>query len=164
MNNKEAFIQIIQSNQGIINSICSVYFSTEEDIKDARQEVILQLWKSFSTFRGEAKPSTWIYKVALNTILNLRRNLNRQPQLVSEKDNAPCLSTNFTDDDVSQLKQVIGLLNDKDKALVLLFLEGYSHKEMAITLNTSPTNISTRFNRIKQRLKNLYKKYTHESQ
>jgi RNA polymerase sigma-70 factor (ECF subfamily) len=160
---KEAFIQIIQANQGIINSICRVYFSTEEDVKDARQEVILQLWKSFPSFRGEAKPSTWIYRVALNTVLNMRRNLNRQPQLVEGQEKTNALSTSFSDDDVMQLQQLIRLLNDKDKALVLLFLEGYSHKEIAITLNTTPTNISTRFNRIKQRLKKLYKKYTHES-
>lgn len=160
---KKAFIQIIQTNQGIINSICRVYFSTEEDVKDARQEVILQLWKSFPNFKGEAKPSTWIYSVALNTVLNIRRNLNRQPQLVYGKENTNTFAPNFSDDDISQLQQVIKLLNDKDKALVLLFLEGYSHKEIAITLNTTPTNISTRFNRIKLRLKKLYKKYTHES-
>ena len=163
MTSKEAFIQIIQSNQGIINSVCRLYFSTEEDVKDARQEVILQLWKSFPSFRGEAKPSTWIYKVALNTILKLKRKLDRQPELIFEKDTSNSVSITPTDDDIRQLQQVIGLLNDKDKALVLLFLEGYCHKEIAITLDTSPTNVSTRFNRIKQKMRNLYKKYTHES-
>jgi len=163
LTSKEAFIQIIQSNQGIINSVCRLYFSTEEDVKDARQEVILQLWKSFPSFRGEAKPSTWIYKVALNTILKLKRKLDRQPELIFEKDTSNSVSITPTDDDIRQLQQVIGLLNDKDKALVLLFLEGYCHKEIAITLDTTPTNISTRFNRIKQKMRNLYKKYTHES-
>ncbi|MBE9461042.1 RNA polymerase sigma factor [Dyadobacter subterraneus] len=68
--NKTHFVKVIQEHQGIINSICRIYYMDIEDIKDARQDIILQLWKSLPTFRNDSKISTWIYKVALNTILS----------------------------------------------------------------------------------------------
>ena len=159
---EQLFIQTVQSNQGIINSVCRVYFPRLEDQKDARQEIILQLWKAFPNFRGASKVSTWIYKVALNTILNQlrKKDINWETADANNIKNLP--NSPNTDDDIQQLQQIISLLKYEDKALVILHLEGYSHKEISETLNTSPTNISTRLNRIKERLKTLYKKYNHE--
>ncbi len=82
-NLKEQFVEIVQANQGIINSICRIYFATAEDQKDARQEIILQLWKAYPSFRGEAKLSTWMYKVALNTILYQLRKTNKIPTKIA---------------------------------------------------------------------------------
>jgi len=162
-NLKHTFVKLIQSHQGILNSICNVYFKTIEERKDARQEVILQLWKSYPSFRGAAKPSTWIYRVALNTVLNLVKNKQKIPhsyglEHLNNLSNPPLL-----DDDFQQLKHFISLLNEDDKALVILYLEGYKHQEIGHTLNISPTNVSTRLNRIKEKLRTLYKKYNHES-
>lgn len=160
---KKQFVQLIQSSQGIINSICRVYFPRSEDQKDIRQEIILQLWKAFPHFREEAKVSTWIYRVALNTVLNQLRKVVKHPEQITTEllNNMP--APKLIDDDFQQLRQVMSLLKAKDKALVILHLEGYNHKEIAAMLNTSPTNISTRFSRIKKRLHILYKKYTYES-
>ena len=69
----------------------------------------------------------------------------------------------FLDDDLQQLQQLIALLKTEEKALVILHLEGYNHKEIATVLETSATNISTRLNRIKKRLLTLYKKHTYET-
>lgn len=66
---KRNFIQIINENRGTIRSLCKIYFRSNEDQKDAFQDIILQLWKSFDTFRGESEITTWIYRVSLNTIL-----------------------------------------------------------------------------------------------
>lgn len=73
MSSEKEFIRTIQDHGGIINSICRTYFSSPDDFKDARQDVILQLWRSFPTFTGGSKVSTWIYKVTLNTILAKRK-------------------------------------------------------------------------------------------
>ena len=160
---KEQFLQTVQSNQGIINSICRVYYPRVEDQKDARQEIILQLWKAFPSFRGAAKVSTWIYKVALNTILNQLKKKTIKWEATADANSLIDLQdAPIVDDDIQQLQQIISLLKAEDKALVILYLEGYNHKEIGATLNTSPTNISTRLNRIKKRLKTLYKKYNHE--
>jgi len=66
---KQNFIQIINKNRGTIRSLCKIYYGSNEDQKDAFQDIILQLWKSFDTFRRESEISTWIYRVSLNTIL-----------------------------------------------------------------------------------------------
>lgn len=70
---KRHFIQTINDNKGTIKSLCKVYYAHSEDQKDAFQDIILQLWKSFDTFRGKSKISTWVYRVSLNTILNKKR-------------------------------------------------------------------------------------------
>ena len=162
-NLKHTFIRLIQNHQGILNSICNVYFKTIEERKDARQEIILQLWKSYPNFRGDAKPSTWIYKVALNTVLNLVKKKQKEPDSQAFEKLNKLAITPFLDDDIQQLKQLISLLNEADKAQVILYLEGYKHQEIGHTLNISPTNVSTRLNRIKEKLRTLYKKYNHES-
>ena len=160
---KEQFVQAIQTHQGLINSLCQVYFTSKEDQQDIRQEIILQLWKAYPNFKGQSKVSTWMYKVSLHTILNyLRKNKN-----IPEKTNLNSIelvsTISFTDDDQQQLLQIISLLKPTDKALVILYLEGYNHKEIANTLDTSANNVSKRLGRIKKRLRTLYKIHTHES-
>ena len=72
---RQNFIQIISGSLGIIKSLCRAYYASYEDQKDAYQDIILQLWKSFDTFRGESELSTWIYRVSLNTLLPSRLSL-----------------------------------------------------------------------------------------
>lgn len=155
---KVHFVQIVQEHQRIINSLCKIYYPEVEDQKDTRQDIILQLWKSYPFFRNESKISTWIYKVALNTILSKTKKEKREVLTVPISDKFENnLSMRNGDDDVQQLQQIISLLHDVDKAIVILFLEGYNHKEIANTLSLTETNISTRFSRIKIRLQKLFK-------
>ncbi len=163
--NKTYFVQIIQEHQGIINSICHVYYADDEDVKDARQDIILQLWKSLPTFRGESKISTWIYRVALNTIL-FKIKKDRKNTLNDSLSDIH-LNTGFNtdyppNDDVEQLLFLINQLEATDKAVIILHFEGYNHKEIAETLNMTTTNISTRMNRIKNKLKETLKAVYHE--
>ncbi|MFT4667180.1 MAG: RNA polymerase sigma-70 factor (ECF subfamily) [Patescibacteria group bacterium] len=155
---KSDFLKVIAQNTGIINSLCSLYYARKEDQKDARQDVILQLWKAWPSFRGESQIGTWMYKVSLNVLLAKKRKENRRIE------EAELTDVNFsdedpgfpTDDDVQLLLQIIEWLNDEEKAVVILFLEGYKNKEIASILLTSQTNVSTRLHRIKTKLKNHY--------
>lgn len=159
MSLEKEFIKTVQANTGIINSICRTYFPDADDFKDARQDVILQLWRSFPTFRGASKISTWIYKVTLNTILAKRK---RDQNFVSHEplsqDHLDQISSNVTlnADDMQVFAWLVGKLDDSDKAIVMLWAEGYGHKEIGLMLDLSPTNVSTRLNRLKCRLKNQY--------
>lgn len=161
---KTYFVQIIQEHQGIINSICRVYYTDDEDVKDARQDIILQLWKSLPTFRGEAKISTWLYRVALNTILSKikkdKKNALNDP--LSDIHLNTGFNTDPPNDDIQQLLFLVDQLEANDKAIMILHFEGYSHKEIAETLNLSATNISTRMNRIKNKLKEIFSAAYHE--
>lgn len=150
---KHHFIQIINSNRGTIRSLCKVYYTGSEDQKDAFQDIILQLWKSFHTFRGESEISTWIYSVSFNTIINkIRRD---KKSVTGEPINKSHLYISHAraDDNIELLSIIIQSLKEIDKAIVILYLEGYRNREIADILKLTPTNVATRFNRVKSQLK-----------
>ena len=158
---KAQFIGIIDQHQPIIQSLCSLYFTEAEDRQDAVQEVILQLWRSYPSFRGDAAFSTWVYRVSLNTILSQKRKAQRRPkssELSSIEDSLAHAYFN-ADDDAQLLRQLIQKLRDLDKAVVILYLEGYPNKEIAQMLELSVSNVSTRLHRIKQSLKKTFQKH-----
>ena len=156
MLNKSNFVAIIKENEGIIYKITRVYTNTPEDQKDLYQEVVYQLWKSFDSFKGNAKISTWMYRVALNTAIAF---LNRR------KKNVPTASIDFElhqladegnqqqQDQFNQLYATIGQLNIIEKGLILLFLEGKSYDEIAAISGFSTSNVGTKLSRIKKKIK-----------
>lgn len=150
---------MIDMHKGIIHSLCSLYYQSMEDQKDVRQDIILQLWKAFPSFRAEAQSGTWLYRVALNTILNKKKQEARRPghDSLTVIEQLSFSAVTQTDDDLQLLKQVIAQLPDLEKAIMVLHLEGYQNKEIAQMLNLSASNISTRMHRIKTRLKETFK-------
>ena len=157
------FVKTIERYQGIINNLCHLYFPNIEDQKDARQDIILQLWKSFPSFREESSSSTWIYRVSLNTILAKIRKQNRRIKTADLDKSIPMKAAIplYTDDDVQLLRLIIESLKAEDKAMVILHLEGYKNKEIATMLAISSSNVSTRLYRIKAQLKDQFKKLRH---
>ena len=159
---KQNFIRIVDANQGLIKSLCKAYYVDADDQKDAFQDIVLQLWKSFETFRGESGISTWIYSVSLNTLLTKVRNDKRKIATESIGASELYISTAMADGDIELLNIVIQSLKDLDKAIVILYLEGYKNKEMAEILNLTPTNVSTRLNRVREELKAKFKNQHYE--
>lgn len=161
MDKKTKFIKAIQENEGIIYKITSVYTDTDEDQKDLYQEIVYQLWKSFDSFKGNSKFSTWMYRIALNTsiahINKGKRRINQVPmdfQLLSiteEKDT-------IISERLSILYDHIKLLNAVEKGIILLFLEGKRYEEIGIITGFTATNIGTRLGRIKNKLKSQINK------
>ncbi len=158
---KRHFLQIINSNRGIIRSLCSVYYVSCEDQKDAFQDIVLQLWKSFDTFRGKSEIRTWIYRVSINTILNKIRRNKKSVQAQSLEDHHNYISNAHADDNVELLHIALKSLKEIDRAIVVLYLEGYQNKEIAEMLKLSPTNVSTRFNRLKSELRMKFNYKSH---
>ena len=77
-NAEQEFLQLINQNQGIVRKVCHLYGRNDTDKEDLYQEIVIQLWKAFSSFRGEAKFSTWMYRIALNTaISNFRKQTKK---------------------------------------------------------------------------------------
>jgi RNA polymerase sigma-70 factor (ECF subfamily) len=159
---KQNFIQIVNESRGTIRSLCKAYYVSSEDQKDAFQDIILQLWKSFETFRGESAISTWIYRVSLNTILTKVRKEKKKIATESIDASERSISIAMADDDIELLKSVIQTLKDLDKAMVILYLEGYKNKEISQILNLTPTNVSTRLNRVRTELKAKFKNQLYE--
>lgn len=124
------------------------------------QEIVLQLWKSYPSFKGQSQVSTWMYRVALNTILSRIRKEKARPK---QEVFSPRLHQipNLEDAPVSEVTQAlqdaIRHLSAVEKAIILLYLEEHSYQEIATLLALSKTNVSTRINRIKGKLEKLLK-------
>ncbi len=155
-------MKVIDTNQGIIKSLCKAYYTSHEDQKDAFQDIILQLWKSFESFKGDSEISTWIYRVSLNTILSKIRKEKKKITTKPIGSSELSISTAMADGDLELLNKVMQTLKDLDKAIVILYLEGYKNKEISQILNLSPTNVSTRLNRVRGELKAKFKNQHYE--
>jgi RNA polymerase sigma-70 factor (ECF subfamily) len=151
------FLDTIKENERAILKLVRIYADQHEDQKDLYQEIIYQLWKSFHSFQGNSKISTWIYKVALNTSLAHINFKNKHSKTISIQDIGLQFEENNDtqlEEKITEMYQHIKQLNEIDKAIVFLFLEGKSYDEIADIMGFTTTNIGTRLNRIKMKLKN----------
>ncbi len=158
-NRSHAFLTLVKNNQGIINSLCNCYYKQIQDRNDIRQEIVLQLWKAFPNYRGDSKAGTWIYRISLNTIIShLRKTKLRFQEIPSDY----AVAVHYADDDQQLLSLILDSITAEEKALLILNLEGYNHQEIAGILGISATNASTRFHRLKEKLKKKFSTTYHE--
>lgn len=151
------FVELVQAHQGILHKICRVYAAAPEDHQDLYQEILIQLWKSYGSFRGEAKFSTWMYRIALNTaISDLRRQQRKVKVLYPEEAPAGLAAEPLSLEKEEQLQKLyaaIGELGEIDKALVMLYLEDRSYDEMEAILGINQNHLRVKMNRIKEKLR-----------
>ncbi|WP_316791501.1 sigma-70 family RNA polymerase sigma factor [Pedobacter frigoris] len=158
---KEQFVSVIEQNKGIIYKIANSFNRDEEDRKDLVQEIIFQLWRSFPGYDSRSKFTTWMYRVALNVAITSYRKERKKTALISPiSENVIALLEDDVpiDNEVNLklLQQFINELKELDRALMLLYLEEKSQKEMAEILGLSETNIGTKVSRIKEKLKQRF--------
>lgn len=148
MSKKEEFITLIQTHQGIVRKISRSYADDEEERRDLQQEILLQAWKSYARFKGDAQFSTWLYRVGLNVALTSLRKRKRQLDSTELPGNA-----SYQQADASELKeQIFRSLNDVEKSLTLLLIEGYPQAEIADILGITPVNTRTKIHRLREKL------------
>ncbi len=156
MGKEEDFIELIREHEGIIFKITTIFTNNEQGQKDLYQDIVFQLWKSFESFRSEASISTWMYKVAMNTAIvqnkKQRKTANTVPieQVVlkqSEQEDPEY------ENRIRKLYSLIDGLNDLEKGLMLLLLEGKKYQEISDITGLSKTNVGTRINRIKNKFR-----------
>lgn len=147
---------MIREHEGIIYKISRVYFDQEEDQKDLYQEIVYQLWKSYDSFDDRSKWSTWMYRVALNTTISfLKRDKSKLKKVSSEGlDNFKMEPFDpVMEERIEWLYKSIQELSVVEKGIILLYLEGKRHDEIASITGFSTTNVGTRISRIKEKLK-----------
>lgn len=156
-----AFIEMINKHRGIIYKVCNVYCQEEAYRKDLFQEIVLQLWKSFPSFRSEAMLSTWMYRIALNTAITNFRKESRAPERrsISESEFEIPDMDSFTDEHehMGLLSQAVGYLTQIEKAIILLYFEEKSYQEIADIIGITKTNVGVKINRIKVKLEKIIK-------
>ncbi len=148
---KEAeFIQHIQSNQGLIRKLAGLYASDPEDLKDLCQEIIYQAWKGIGSFRGDAKFSTWLYRLALNTIFSIKRKKNLIDYKEFSSHDHPIENESVSDRLQSEsLYNAIRQLPETDRAIISLHLDGYGNHEIGDITGLKANHVGVKLHRIK---------------
>lgn len=160
---EKEFSQLIRNNQGLIIKVSRLYTNTLEDEEDLFQEIVLQLWKSYDTFKGDSKISTWMYRVALNTAITLFRKKTKSPQTDELQDFH--YKDYLEDDDeekrqkISLLYKVIKMLPKVERAIVMMYLDDLPYRDIAENLGITEVNARVKMNRLKKTLKELMEKY-----
>lgn len=166
MTKEEKFNTIVSDNGERIRNICRYYNSNVEDQKDMYQEVLVNIWKSLDSFRGDSAISTWVYRVAVNTSLTFTGKAFRHMKLMVNSDTIN-LNSILDDENLKQklaeekllerMQAELNLLSVIDKALISLMLEGLSMKEIAEVIGITEPNVKVKIHRIKSQLKEKLK-------
>ncbi|WKS95555.1 RNA polymerase sigma factor [Riemerella columbina] len=155
------FVQLLKEHQRLVHKVCRIYTDHPEDHEDLFQDIVMQLWHAYPQFRAEAKFSTWAYRVALNTAMTLHRKKSKQPRIDTEKEIHHLFSKADQNHDenekIDALYQAIHLLSDIEKALIMLFLEDHSYREIGNILGISEGNARIKMMRTREKLKQLIK-------
>ena len=143
----------------MIFKVCRMYTYTAHDQEDLYQEIIIQAWKAYPNFRGEAQFSTWLYRIAINTAINglQKRSRRIQTSSIEQVDDASIDDAVNEDDLWHELQQAIEKLNDLEKAIVMLYLDDLSYDEMETILGINEATLRVKMNRNKQKLKKITK-------
>jgi RNA polymerase sigma-70 factor (ECF subfamily) len=156
---EKKFLSLITDHQGLIHKVCLMYESDREARNDLFQEIVLQLWKSFHTFRGESKITTWMYRIALNTAISGYRKRNR---IIKTEDLSELhfnISEHYSSDDPEEngqrLQAAIRQLSEIERAMIMMALEEIPYEEIAETIGITQNNVRVRMNRIREKLRKL---------
>lgn len=155
---QQRFLEVADQYKEVIARVCSVYSSDSAPFSDLYQEVMINLWIGLESWRGEAKMSTWIYRLAINTCITWQRRNRRHSNTLS-------LDAAFEIADpgdnktarINELYTLIGRLNPFDKALITLWLDEKPYEEIAQIMGITKTNVATRLNRVRNKLSNMNK-------
>ncbi|GAB4028905.1 RNA polymerase sigma factor [Spirosoma gilvum] len=149
------FNQWLRQHKVQIFKVVRAYASTAMDQDDLFQEIIIQVWHSIPAFREESSVNTWVYRIALNTAikwigkeqkhLKSRESLDAVQAVLQEVKVPP-------DERLTWLYEEIYKLDEIDRSITLLMLDGFSYKEMATMLGITESNVGVKINRIKKQL------------
>ncbi len=162
---KQQFIRIIEKNDDRLRHLCKVYVSNSSDEKDLYQEIIIHIWRSLPSFEGEAKLSTWIYRLAVNTAISMkrkrqtRRKYHKAYKNEVDRENRSNSEHQGDDQQIQELYAAIGRLGTVEKMIITMYLEEFSYKEIAYVTGITENYVGVKLNRIKKKLSQIMKAY-----
>jgi RNA polymerase sigma factor (sigma-70 family) len=152
---EQRFAAFLAAQQRTLYKVAYIYCSDPESRRDLMQDMALQLWRAFPGFDGRAAASTWTWRLATNVAISHRRHERRRIRDTLPIDLAFNIADQSFADDTApsrELRALVDTLDEMNRALVLFYLEGFDHAEIATLLGTTASNVGTRLNRIKTRL------------
>lgn len=154
------FDEIVKEHKGILFKVARTYCKEEAERQDLVQEILVQVWQSLHRYKQGYKLTTWLYRVALNVAISFYRKAAAREKQLSHIYNPghPVNEPDYLEKEekLALLEKFIEELNELDKALVLLYLEQKTYKEIAEILGITETNVATKLNRIKIALKQKF--------
>jgi len=163
---EQIFRQWFGGHKKLMFKVVRAYADAPQNQDDLFQEILLQLWSSIPSFQGDAKETTWIYRVALNTALVWNRTEKRKRKKFRTEflDIQEISQTKDGCDELPQNQHVLDQVYDSirqlpksESSILLLYLDGLSYDEMADVLGISKSNVGVRLNRAKKKLAQLLK-------
>jgi len=153
----QPFEQIIEANKSKIYRICRVYAANPIGPEDLFQEVVYQIWKSYSSFKGKSGIDTWIYKIALNVCMRSKGKLDKKNNQTIRLEAIQFSSVENpvnTNEGVKYeaLKSCISTLKEMDRSIVILSLEGLPYKAIGLVTGLSENHIAVKMKRIRKQL------------
>ena len=164
------FLELVRDNEGRLRKICRVYADEEAARRDLYQDILVALWQSLPSFEGDAQPSTWLYRVALNTALSRDRKQTVRQEATLD-DEHPLRTDAFSapgadlehQEQLDRLYAAIDRLGDVDKALVTMYLDETSYAEMAEVLGITENHVGVKLHRIKKKLADWLEEPSHDA-
>ena len=158
-NLEKQFVSLLEEHQNIVHKICRLYTNNQDAHNDLFQEITIQLWRAYPKFRGDAKFSTWMYRVSLNTAITLYRKGKRSIQTQQfDTIQFKIKAEEYDETEEEQLKlmySAIKQLSDIEKALIFLYLEDKNYREISETMGITEVNARVKMNRVKNKLKKI---------
>lgn len=156
MEDKEKeFAQIIRENKRLIYTVCYMFSKDVDEVADLFQEILINMWKGFQSFRGNSSISTWIWRISLNTCINASKKRGRLETLPLDMNINPYEDI---DEDAMQIRQLYARINKLglvDRSIILMWLENLSYEEIGAILGISVKNVSVKLVRIREKLKQM---------
>jgi RNA polymerase sigma-70 factor, ECF subfamily len=150
------FEALIGQNMVRIRLIARRY-AADGDVDDLVQTILMQLWRSYDSFRGDAAVETWVYRVALNTAMTHLRQVVRDRDARTGLTASPTeLSSTDTRSETGILYEFMDSLGDIDASILMMYLDGLPGKEMAAVLGVQTNSIHVRISRLKQKFRQMY--------
>ena len=151
------FLEVLRDNTLLVKKVCCMYSENAHDKQDLEQEICLQLWRAYPSFKGNSKVSTWLYRVALNTAITFFKKQKRKGNEEEVCKEFYELSTIGNDDGqtekLTEMQKAINKLSKIEKALVMLYIDEKPHDEIADILGISAVNARVKLTRIKEKLR-----------
>lgn len=154
-----AFLEAIRAHSGIMRKVANAYCSDISERDDLLQEITIQIWRSWGKYDPSYKMTTWIYRIALNVAISFFRKSHRHRAINNATGNPESVATRGDEtlsENVRQLYEFVAELSEMNRALILLYLDNFSHEEIAQTLGISRTNVATKISRIKKQLRQRF--------
>lgn len=151
---EKEFLEQVSRHQNIIHKVCNMFCQDEDDRRDLFQEITIKLWIGHESFAGQAALTTWMYRVALNTAITLKRKKKKIQDTQTLHPNIPVYEEEegVTQQEIDDLYRAINMLEAIDRAIILLYLEEKSYEEIAEIMGITRTHVGVKITRIKKKL------------